>query len=39
MIVHKEWKKTSYGGITIYVYEGWFLFGIIPIYIRRYGAK
>lgn len=38
MIVHKFWKakrKTSWGGVADeWLREGWFLFGIIPLYIR-----
>ena len=34
MLVKKTWsKKGSYGVILAY-YEGWFLFGFIPLYIK-----
>lgn len=36
MIVEKIWiKKGSYGVIKA-EYRGWFLFGIIPLYIKKY---
>lgn len=35
MIVKKKWRKIIIPGICYNVYEGWFLFGIIPLYIRR----
>ena len=34
MIIRKFWYKEK-GYFKRYEYEGWFLFGIIPIYIRR----
>lgn len=30
MIVYKRWFKNFIN------YEGWFLFGVLPIYIKRY---
>lgn len=33
MIVHKKWTK--FKRYTPYYYEGWFLFGFIPLYIVR----
>lgn len=36
MIVYKQWKETkhkNYSDVTIY-YDGWYLFGVIPLYIR-----
>lgn len=40
MIVWKEWRKpfSKYSNAE-WVYEGWFLFGFIPLYIKRHGAK
>lgn len=40
MIIRKSWRRDSgrYGyrrGIRNYVYTGWFLLGIIPLYVRR----
>ena len=32
MIIKRMWDKQK--GNTVYVYEGWFLFGILPLYIR-----
>jgi hypothetical protein len=37
MIVRKTWQKRSQGGLVQYEYDGWFLFGFIPLYVRRYG--
>lgn len=34
MIVYKQWKENKRGGLELYLWDGWFLFGIIPIYIR-----
>jgi hypothetical protein len=35
MIVRKEWqKRTKYGTVIIHTI-GWYLFGIIPLYIKR----
>lgn len=34
MIVYKNWKK-MHEGIELERWEGWFLFGFIPLYIRR----
>lgn len=33
MIIKRTWKK--YKHVYTYHYTGWFLFGIIPIYISR----
>ena len=38
MIIYKQWKKSSSLGAKTYTYEGWFLFGLVPLYIRRTGA-
>jgi hypothetical protein len=38
MIVYKQWKKTDRLGLRTYQYEGWFLFGFMPLYVRRLGA-
>ena len=32
MIVKRMWGKQK--GNIVYVWEGWFLFGILPLYIR-----
>ena len=34
LLYYKDWKKEKNG--RCYAYEGWFLFGFIPIYICRY---
>jgi hypothetical protein len=36
MIFYKTWKSYEHYRIK-YVYEGWFLFGILPLYIKRLG--
>jgi len=44
MIVYKKWKRIkyksyfAYSANTYWLYEGWFLLGFIPLYIRRYGV-
>ena len=35
MLVKKTWMKKEFG-VVVAVYEGWFLFGIIPLYIKEY---
>ena len=37
MIFYKTWKSYSRDYRVKYVYEGWFLFGILPLYIKRLG--
>ena len=32
MIVKRMWSRKK--DFTVYVWEGWFLFGILPLYIR-----
>lgn len=40
MIVYKQWRKPfSKFSTAEYICEGWFLFGLIPLYIRRIGAR
>ena len=45
MIVYKQWIKyykkynSNYIKDKYFTYEGWFLFGIIPLYIKRIGVK
>lgn len=36
MIIRREWTKRKNHGLIVYRYKGWFLFGIIPVYIIRY---
>lgn len=39
MIVRKEWMKSVHRcSDKVWCYEGWFLFGLIPLYIRRHNA-
>lgn len=40
MIVWKQWRKPArpFSTVAEHIYEGWFLFGFIPLYIRRHGA-
>lgn len=40
MIIRREWTKYKRHGLTtVYHYKGWFLFGIIPLYVIRYTWK
>lgn len=34
MIIYKQWMKRSRGGLNRLYCEGWYLFGLIPLYIR-----
>lgn len=34
MIVKRVWEAVKSGGLLWKVREGWFLFGIVPLYIR-----
>lgn len=34
MIIKRSWYKNA-GYFKRYEYDGWFLFGIIPLYIKR----
>ena len=36
MIVRKSWCESCRGGLERYRWDGWFLFGIIPLYLHRY---
>ena len=38
MIVYKQWRKSWFSGLKHYEYEGWFLLGFIPLYVRRHGS-
>jgi len=33
MIVYRFWTKTKYGKV-LKIYEGWFLFGALPLYLK-----
>jgi hypothetical protein len=35
MVVHKKWKSQTKGGLQSNYFEGWFLLGFLPIYIRQ----
>lgn len=35
MIMYRRWKQRVLGGLKIYVWDGWFLFGFLPLYIRK----
>lgn len=39
MIIRREWTKYKRHSLTVYHYKGWFLFGIIPLYVIRYTWK
>jgi hypothetical protein len=34
MIVKKKWLQKSRGGMLEWPREGWYLFGVIPLYVR-----
>ena len=38
MLYYKEWRKEFNKDYkhTLYVYRGWFLFGVIPLLIKRF---
>ena len=36
MIVYKTWETGIHYEATLTNWDGWFLFGIIPLYIRRF---
>jgi hypothetical protein len=35
MITYKAWIERKNGGLMKYRCDGWFLFGFIPLYVRR----
>jgi hypothetical protein len=39
MIYKKSWIKRMDLGCIFYVYTGYFLFGIVPLYIKRERAR
>jgi hypothetical protein len=39
MIVYKTWTERRSGGLIRYHWEGWFLFGFIPLYLKRGEVK
>lgn len=40
MIVYKQWKRPHFKySRYCYEYEGWFLFGLLPLYVRRIGMR
>ena len=43
MIVYKQWKKKMFSGQAFadrrWEYEGWFLLGFIPLYVKRIGIR
>jgi len=34
MIIKRKWLQTAAGGLREWPMEGWYLFGLIPLYIR-----
>lgn len=36
MIVYRQWQERSQGGLKVLDCEGWFLFGVIPLYVKKY---
>ena len=39
MIVYKEWWENRSFPKHYYRWDGWFLFGIIPLYLRRHTIR
>lgn len=39
MIVKKIWLQRSFGGLREWQREGWYLFGIVPLYVRDTGPR
>ena len=39
MIMYREWYVRKLGGLENYYWQGWFLLGIIPLYLRRTRIK
>jgi len=37
MIVYKKWRRRHSFGY--YLWHGWFLFGLVPIYLKREGVE
>lgn len=35
MIVYRAWKERYNGGHLVRHCDGWFLFGILPLYVRK----
>lgn len=35
MLVNKLWQEKTNGGLTTWLCEGWYLFGFIPLLIKR----
>ena len=35
MIVYRLWTRREKGGLVVIYCQGWFLFGIIPLYIKE----
>ncbi len=35
MIVYKKWEVRKSGGLEREIWDGWFLFGFIPLYLRK----
>ena len=38
MIRYRKWEVRSAGGLKITTKDGWFLLGILPLYIRTWNA-
>lgn len=42
MIVYRQWQKKMRPSSSMpnyWTYEGWFLLGMLPLYVRRIGVK
>lgn len=39
MIMYRDWYFICNGGLEKYYWEGWFLLGIIPLYLKKTRIK
>jgi hypothetical protein len=39
MIVHRHWLQTSWDGKHTWDREGWYLLGLLPLYVRDNGPR
>lgn len=35
MVIYRKWKTVKCRGLLVTYWEGWFLLGIIPLYIKQ----
>jgi hypothetical protein len=36
VIYHKVWHRSTRRGLITYQYDGWFLLGVLPLYVTRH---